>query len=262
MTDGAKRHHDVVRRAFAKQAETFGSPGHTVSSEAGLQWAVKHIGPAPDDRVLDVAAGNGLLTFALAPQVREVVAADITPQMLRRARRDADRVGLTNVRFEECSAEELPFPDASFDVVVTRFSVHHFAAPAGPAGEMARVCRRGGKVALIDMIGPADEKVAATYNGLERLRDPSHTLAYTERGLRELMEGAGLWVTGATLRDVEVSVETWLAVAGTPEPNARRIRDELRSDIQGHTVTGFNPFVRDDCLMYRHQWCIVVAAKP
>src|SRR5436190_1647078 len=73
-----------------------------------------------DEQVLDVATGGGHTALAFAPHVREVLATDLTAQMLEAAELYARDRGVTNVRFERADAEALPFPDASFDIIMTR----------------------------------------------------------------------------------------------------------------------------------------------
>ena len=100
-----------------------------------------------DQRVLDVAAGNGNVSLAAARRWCDVVATDYVPALLDRAREraDADRL---NIGFREADAEALPFPDASFDVVVSTFGVMFTPDQDRAAAEMARVCKRGGKIGL------------------------------------------------------------------------------------------------------------------
>src|SRR5436190_1162750 len=83
-------------------------------------------------------------------------------------------------------AARLPFPDAQFDVVVSRFAFHHFDDPAAVAREMARVSRPGGLVAVIDMAAE-DGRIAARRDELERIRDPSHTRALEPSELTGLL---------------------------------------------------------------------------
>ena len=114
--------HGAIRKEFAQQAAEWGQD----AIDADLLWAVDRLAPRTQDRVLDVAAGSGLLARALAPRVHSVEAIDLTPEMLAEGRYCAARDNLTNVRFEECAAEALPYTDGAFDFVVTRFSIHHF----------------------------------------------------------------------------------------------------------------------------------------
>lgn len=109
---------------------------------------VEASGLRPGDRVLDVAAGTGNAAIPAALAGADVVAADLTPELLRAGRRLAEERGAV-LRWQEADAEAMPFEDAAFDVVLScvgvMFAPHHRAA----AGELVRVCRPGGTIALL-----------------------------------------------------------------------------------------------------------------
>jgi ubiquinone/menaquinone biosynthesis C-methylase UbiE len=98
-------------------------------------------------RLLDVAAGNGNAALAAARRWCDVVATDYVPALLARARERAIAERLA-IEFREADAEALPFHDASFDVVVSTFGVMFTPDQDRAAGELVRVCRRGGKIGL------------------------------------------------------------------------------------------------------------------
>src|SRR5215217_2435180 len=222
---------------------------------------VNFLDPRPQDAVLDVAAGTGHLARAIASRVRHVVALDLRPEMLDEGRLEAEREGLKNVKFVHGEAENLPFTDEVFDLSTNRFGVHHLADPSAMGREMVRACRSGGKVALIDLVAPEDETEAASYNRLERLRDPSHVRALSASELRALLEESGLTRARTTSRDVEVDVERWLTLAATPLARAREIRKELEADIAGAVRTGMRPFARHGVLKFIQTWVIVLGDK-
>jgi SAM-dependent methyltransferase len=105
-----------------------------------------HLGPG--DRVLDVAAGSGNVAIPAAAAGAEVVASDLTPELLDRGRADAEAAGV-GIEWQVADAEALPFEDDTFDAVTScvgvMFAPHHQKA----ADEMLRVCRPGGRIALI-----------------------------------------------------------------------------------------------------------------
>jgi len=100
-----------------------------------------------NQRVLDVAAGNGNATLAAARRFADVVSTDYVGALLEDGRRraEADRLPVT---FQEADAEALPFADASFDVVLSTFGVMFTPNQDKAAGELLRVCRPGGKIGL------------------------------------------------------------------------------------------------------------------
>jgi len=98
-------------------------------------------------RVLDVAAGNGNATLAAARRWCDVTSTDYVPALLKRGRERAAAEHLT-IEFREADAEALPFPDASYDVVLSTFGVMFTPDQDKAASELARVCRSGGKIGL------------------------------------------------------------------------------------------------------------------
>lgn len=101
----------------------------------------------PGGRVLDIACGTGNVTIPLARRGGNVTGLDITPRLLEEARARAAREGL-HIRFDEGFAEVLPYPDASFDVVVSMFGIMFSPFPETVVSEMTRVLRPGGRLAL------------------------------------------------------------------------------------------------------------------
>ena len=98
-------------------------------------------------RVLDVAAGNGNATLAAARRWCDVTSTDYVPSLLESGRARAQAEGHT-IQFQEADAENLPFPDASFDAVMSTFGVMFTPNQDKAASELARVCKPGGKIGL------------------------------------------------------------------------------------------------------------------
>jgi ubiquinone/menaquinone biosynthesis C-methylase UbiE len=99
------------------------------------------------ERVLDVAAGNGNATLAAARRFARVTSTDYVPALLERGRRRAEAEGF-DVTFEVADAEALPYPVASFDVVLSTFGVMFAPDHARAASEMQNMCRPGGRIGL------------------------------------------------------------------------------------------------------------------
>jgi len=139
------------------------------------------------ERVLDVAAGNGNATLAAARRWTDVTSTDYVPALLERGRARASAEGLP-VQFEQADAENLPYADESFDVVLSTFGVMFTPDQKKAAAEMARVCKQGGRIGLANwtpasFIGelfklmgryvppPAGVKSPALWGTEERLRE-------------------------------------------------------------------------------------------
>jgi SAM-dependent methyltransferase len=105
------------------------------------------VGIGTGDRVLDDGVGSGNTAIEAARRGAQVTGIDFSPEQLALARARADREGVT-VELHEANAEALPFPDASFDAVVSVFAVIFVPDHARATAEMARLCAPGGTVAL------------------------------------------------------------------------------------------------------------------
>jgi ubiquinone/menaquinone biosynthesis C-methylase UbiE len=248
-----ERHADAIERAFSQQAPGFEDPSYNRIFTTDAEWMFARLALGPDDLVLDAAAGTGLVARAVAPAVRAVVALDATAAMLATGKAEADKAGLRNVLFQRGDAAALPFADGSFDVVVSRFALHHFEEPAVQLREMARCLRDGGTLAVGDLRADDDAEIAAAMDRLERLRDPSHTRMLPAAELAGLLTGAGLDPGAPETRDVERPLEPWLAQTATPEDVADAIRATLRAELAGGPVTGFRPRERDGELWFTHR---------
>src|SRR3954468_2996586 len=101
-----------------------------------------------NDRVLDVAAGNGNATLAAARRFATVTSTDYVPALLERGRRRAEAEGFDTIVFEAADAEALPYAADSFDVVLSTFGVMFAPDHERAAAEMIRVCRPGGRIGL------------------------------------------------------------------------------------------------------------------
>ncbi|MEU4427794.1 methyltransferase domain-containing protein [Actinoplanes sp. NPDC024001] len=142
-------HRDLIRQEFARQAGTFEDARLNTAFTSHLERLVDFTEPAADDVCLDVACGTGLVARALAARTRHVTALDLTPEMLATGKASADADGVRNVVFQEGDATRLPFLDASFSLVVSRFSLHQADEPQRLVAEMRRVCRPDGRVRVL-----------------------------------------------------------------------------------------------------------------
>ena len=255
------KHNRVIRQEFSKQAARFGEKGLTLSSQDLLDWIVTILPLNPELRVLDVAAGTGHLSRAIAPHVREVVAVDITPAMLEVAQAEIKKDNFGNISLEEGSAERIPHPADCFDLVASRLAVHHFEKPILLLQEMVRVCKPNHRVGIIDLLASEDEKIAQTYNELERLRDPSHTVALSKTQMVKLLDEAGIAIETIEVRDVEVDFQRWAQMTGTKPETIEIIQEALRIDMNGGAKTGMRPHIDNGVLKFLHVWSVMIGRK-
>jgi SAM-dependent methyltransferase len=233
-------HDHVVRRSFEKQAGLFVGEDSPFARRpaSALAW----LEPLdPDMIVLDVACGAAHAAEQAAPHVRQVVGVDLTPALLQLG---ADRLRdacITNVLLQEGNAAELPFVDGSFDLVVCRGAMHHFADSAAAVAEMARVCKDGGRVVVADMVPPSAE-VRDAFDDLHRCLDPSHAGVLLEAEMAGLLESkVGPLAYGETSEPFLIPVDAILTDAADRDVVAQA----LEAELAGGPATGFAPVVED-----------------
>lgn len=221
-------HREAIVEQFTRQAVPFAT-APSIRDEAALRLVVEFSECGPADTVLDVACGPGILACAFARIARHVTGIDITPAMLERARLLQAEQRLTNVTWREGDVLPLPFADASFTVVVSRFAFHHLLDPGAVLKEMRRVCAPGGTVMVIDS-APAPDKADA-FNAMERLRDPSHTRALPVVEHLALFAQAGLGEPRRTFYRLEGELESLLSRSFPRPGDAERIRALFRAAL-------------------------------
>jgi len=185
---------------------------------------------APGEAVLDVGCGTGTLAIAAKRRVGAAGAVhgiDASPEMIDRARRKAVKAG-ADVMFQTAVVEALPFPDGSFDAVLSTLMLHHLPRPARQqcAREMRRVLKPGGRVLAVDFAASARERKGL----LARLHRHGHL---TLRDIVELLGEAGLRVveSGAVgVSDLQFAVAT-----------APGLRGDDRHEQQPHTSMSLDP---------------------
>ena len=229
-------HRDLIVEQFTKQAVPFSTaPG--VRDEEALRLLVDFTGAGPDDTVLDVACGPGLVVCALAGVVRHATGIDVTPAMIERARTLAAEKGLANVSWHVGDVLPLPYPDGGFSIIVSRFAFHHFPEPRAVLAEMKRVCAPGGRVVLVDVAASEDPAKAAALNRMEKLRDPSHVRALTLAELEGLFAEVGLPAPRAAFYQLKSELEGLLERSFPEAGDAERVRrmliDSLADDGLG-----------------------------
>ena len=214
-------HNSRILDQFTRQAVPF-SQAPAIRNEEALNRIVQWAEAGPEDTVLDVACGPGLLVCAFAQVVKHATGIDMTPAMLEQARKLQQEKGLTNVTWQPGDVYSLPFPPAQFSVVSSRFAFHHLQDPLLALKEMKRVCRPGGRIVVADM-APVPAKAAAL-NAAEKLRDPSHVRALPEQELCELFRQAGLPAPVIHHYRLEGEMEDLLARSFPQEGDADRLR--------------------------------------
>lgn len=253
-------HLERVKQEFTRQAGTF-SASPAIADDALTARFVDAMGEAGRGRILDVACGPGIVAAALAADAREVVAFDITPEMLRRAEQRCAQAGRKNVTFKEGSATELPFADGAFDGVVTRLSVHHFQEPRRVVDEIARVLRPGGTFVLADVVTSENQEESALQNAIEILRDPCHTRMLPQSELLSMVEDGGCAVASHSTWDKPREFEEWMGIVNDAT-RVGPIRTVVHALADAGRTAGMGLSLADGRINFFHRWTLVVARKP
>jgi len=169
-----------------------------------------------DEQVLDAGCGTGHTALAFAPRVAEVVAVDLTEAMLAQGRKLARQRDIANITFKRGDVEQLAFPDASFDLVTSRYSAHHYPHPFVALREFARMLRPGGRLLLVDVVAPEEPAQDTFLNAIELLRDPSHVRDHTVGQWQAMLAQAGLVSEPLGHWPLRLEFESWVARMNTP----------------------------------------------
>jgi len=218
------QHESAVTRSFAAQAEAYlTSQVHATGRD--LELLAEVIAEVPAAKVLDLGCGAGHASFAAASTAAEVVAYDLTDSMLRVVERAAADRGATNVRTVQGSVEKLPFANAAFDWVISRYSAHHWRNLDLAMAEIARVLKPGGQICLIDVAGGPEPLLDTHLQAAELLRDPSHVRNYTEREWLAFFEAHGLAANVSLRWRLPIEFSSWVARIGTAPARVAAIRE-------------------------------------
>lgn len=259
MSASSPDHKSLIRQEFTQQAQTYAA-NPSIVDPARLNRLVQAVRPQSGACALDVATGPGYVAMAFAEAGCEVVGLDLTEAPLKIAEEVSRTRGLTNVRFQVGDAEQLPFAEQEFDIVVCRLALHHCEVPQRVLAEMTRVCRPQGMVVIEDLVTSEYPARAAYQNRFEQLRDPSHTRALPISEFLALFTACNLEV-GQLYTDYLVqSVEQWLANTRTPAEPAEQARTMIVQD-ELHDLSGTRPFRRDGALYFHQRTATFIGRK-
>jgi SAM-dependent methyltransferase len=206
-------------RAAAYVASTVHASGADLEQLAELARGM----PA-NTRALDLGCGGGHASFHVAPHVGQMVAYDMSVDMLNAVSRTAADKGLSNILTRQGVAETLPFPDRSFDLVVSRFSAHHWNDLEAGLAEARRVLKDDGRAVFIDVVAPPSPLCDTHLQTIELLRDMSHVRNYSAATWLAALADAG-FVTGVkSARRLRLEFTSWVKRMRTPDLYVGAIR--------------------------------------
>lgn len=230
------RHDDNVVANFGARATAYlGSSVHASGEDLQQIAALAH--GRSDAQVLDLGCGAGHVSFQVAPHVARVVAIDLSAAMLATVAEGARVRGLDNIAVQQASVAALPFAGASIDMVMSRFSAHHWHDIGAGLREARRVLRPGGLLTIADVVGPAHPLADTHLQAVELLRDTSHVRDYSMAEWSALLAAAGFSLTGVTTRRLRLEFASWIARMATPPhmvAAVRALQAAAPADVRTH----------------------------
>ena len=250
-------HDDTVKQSFKVQAEKFAA--YHMSKAEYTDYLIKRVAAQGNEHALEVAAGTCICGRALAPFVKDITCLDLTEEMLAQGKKLAKESQIRNISFQTGNAEKLPYEDETFDLVITRLSLHHFVNPEKMFHEMKRVLKKGGKLVVWDMEA-TEESLRAVDDRIETMRDPSHTRILSREEFEKLFENDfTLQCEESTL--VPVNLKSWMELTNTPVDVQKKIVALMEADLAGGDKTGFAPYVKDSQILFHHRWLLLIGIK-
>ena len=230
-------HSQAVDKQFGSQAQDYltsavHSQGADLQRLAGLLAACK------EAQVIDLGCGAGHASFVAATVVKNVIAYDLSAQMLEVVAQAARDKQLSNITVQQGVAESLPFDDHSADVIISRYSAHHWHDVGQALREVARVLKPGGKFIMMDVVSPGHPLLDIYLQTVEVLRDTSHVRNYSPGEWMSMVSEAGLIAREVTTDRLPLEFTSWIARMRTPDHFAVAIR-ELQKTLSAEVVKHF-----------------------
>jgi len=216
-------HDAAIDRQFSPQAAAYLTSAVHAQGE-DLQQLASIASEHPTARVLDLGCGGGHVSFIVAPLVQHVIAYDLSQAMLDVVSAEAGRRELHNLETCQGKAEHLPFEDEQFDLVLCRYSTHHWQDPGQALREARRVLKPGGIAAFADVVSPGEALRDTWLQMLETLRDTSHVRNYSIAEWCTFLTQAGFTLQSTTLRRLPLEFSSWVTRMRTPEPLVTALR--------------------------------------
>ncbi|MEU3861039.1 methyltransferase domain-containing protein [Streptomyces sp. NPDC028722] len=246
--------YTVYQRQFGTRSRNWHESCSWLTDEELLSRHAGLCDVPPDARLLDVCCGSGVVGASFKDKVGESIGLDLTPEMVELASTRLDRV-------DQGTVYDMPYPDASFDLVVTREVLHLLPQPERPLSEIFRVLRPGGQFIVGQIVPYADEDAYWMYRVFKKKQPLLHQM-FSEPEFRQLLLGAGF--TDLVVEEYRLweSIDLWIDTHETT-PAARREIQRLYHHAPKE-VRDVHPFEvqADGSIRDQWRWCVYSLKKP
>ena len=210
-----RAHDSLVVGQFGTQASAYVASAVHASGE-DLDRLDEIAQAFPGGLALDLGTGGGHVAYRLAAHMASVIACDLSDDMLAAVAQTAKARGLSNIEVRQGRAERLPFEDAAFDFVATRYSAHHWGDLAAGLAEARRVIRPTGRAVFMDGLAPTRPVVDTHLQTIELLRDTSHVRDYSAAEWTGALARAGFVVDAMRRTRIHLEFKSWVERMRTP----------------------------------------------
>ena len=249
----SNHHEALVKSQFSGQAAAY-LQSNVHAQGADLRRLAEWLSDDAQAHLLDVGCGAGHASFTAAPLVAEVAAYDLSEGMLAVVEQEAINRQLMNITCSQGPAEVLPFADNSFDIVISRYSAHHWHDIQAALMEIRRVLKPGGRFIMMDIASPGKPMLDIWLQTIEMLRDPSHIRNYSQGEWLAMVNGRGMMIDKLVGDTLHLEFSSWVARMKTPENIVGAIRylqDKVSDEVRTHFAIADDGSFVSDTIMFQ-----------
>lgn len=248
----SNHHEALVKSQFSGQAAAY-LQSNVHAQGADLQRLGEWLADDKHANLLDIGCGAGHASFTAAPRVAKVTAYDLSEGMLAVVAEEAEKRGLSNISCTQGPAEVLPFTDNSFDIVISRYSAHHWHDIQAALMEIRRVLKPGGRFIMMDIATPGKAILDVWLQTIEMLRDPSHIHNYSQGQWLTMVNNRGMVIEKLIGDKLRLEFSSWVARMKTPENIVEAIRylqSKVSDEVRAHFAIADDGSFVSDTIMF------------
>lgn len=248
----SNHHEALVKSQFGGQAAAY-LQSNVHAQGADLRRLREWLAADGEATLLDVGCGAGHASFTAAAQVAQVTAYDLSEGMLAVVAQEAEKRGLNNITCAQGPAEVLPFGDNHFDIVISRYSAHHWHDMQAALMEIRRVLKPGGRFIMMDIASPGKAILDVWLQTIEMLRDPSHIRNYSQGEWLAMVNNRGMIVDKLVGDTLHLEFSSWVARMKTPDNIVEAIRylqSKVSQKVRDHFAIADDGSFTSDTIMF------------